>query len=195
MAKQILLAGFLGGLALFLWGGLAHTVLGLGRVGVQNLQQPQPVMAALKMSDAQSGFYLFPQADASGKVAPENVGGPYGMMIYRTTGAGGSMTGQLVNEFILDIVLALFAAYLLSLASGLTGYLSRVGFVTLLGVTVGLMLNVEYWNWYRFPLSYTIASIAIVVVGFLFVGLMAAAIVNSPAQRIAVVPVKSGIKI
>jgi len=36
MAKRILLAGVLGGLALFMWGGLAHTVLGLGTVGIQN---------------------------------------------------------------------------------------------------------------------------------------------------------------
>ncbi|MGA8271364.1 MAG: hypothetical protein WB919_07365 [Candidatus Sulfotelmatobacter sp.] len=191
MAKRILLAGVLGGLALFLWGGLAHDALGLGSVGIQNLPQQQPVMDALKASAPPSGFYLFPPVDAAAKVAPDKVGGPYGMMIYHAAGAGGGMGAQLVNEFILNIVLALFAAYLLSLASGLTGYLSRVGFVTLLGLTAALMLNVEYWNWYGFPLSYTIASIAIVVVGFLFVGLIAAAIVKSPAQRIAVVSGKA----
>jgi len=191
MAKRILLAGVLGGLALFLWGGLAHDVLGLGSVGIQNLPQQQPVMDALKLSAPPSGFYIFPPVDAAAKVAPDKVGGPYGMMIYHSAGAGGGMGGQLVNEFILNIVLALFAAYLLSLASGLTGYLARVGFVTLLGLTVGLMLNVEYWNWYGFPMSYTIASIAIVVIGFLFIGLIAAAIVKSPAQRIAVVPGKA----
>lgn len=191
MAKRILLAGILGGLALFLWGGLAHTVLGLGSVGIQNLPQQQPVMDALKASAPPSGFYLFPPVNAAGRVAPEKVGGPYGMMMYHSAGAGGGMGAQLANEFILNIVLALLAAFLLSLASGLTGYLSRVGFVTLLGLTVGLMLNVEYWNWYGFPLSYTLATIAIVVMGFLLVGLIAAAIVTSPAQRIAMMPVKA----
>jgi hypothetical protein len=186
MAKRIAMAGILGGLALFLWGGLAHVVLGLGSVGIQNLPQQQSVMDALKASTPESGFYFFPKVDAAGKVLPQNAGGPYGIMIYHSAGAGGAMTGQLVNEFILNIVVALFAAFLLSLASGLTGYVARVGFVTLLGLTVGLMVNVEYWNWYGFPLSYTLASIFIAVIGFLIVGLIAAAIVKAPPRMLAV---------
>jgi hypothetical protein len=191
MAKRILLAGVLGGLALFLWGGLAHTVLGLGTVGIQNLPQQQLVMDALKASTPQSGFYFFPQVDAAGKVQPEKAGGPYGIMIYHSSGAGGAMTAQLINEFVLNVVLALFAAFLLSLAPGLSGYGSRVGFVTLVGFMVGLMINVEYWNWYGFPLSYTVAGIFVAVVGFLFVGLIAAAIVKSPARRIMAVPARA----
>lgn len=191
MTKRILLAAVLGGLAMFLWGGLAHTVLGLGSVGIQNLSQQQMVMDTLKASVPQSGFYAFPQADSAGKLPPEKTGGPYGLMIYHSGGAGGSMSGQLVNEFVLNVLLALLAAFLLSRASGLNGYIPRVGFVTLLGLTVGLMTNVEYWNWYGFPLNYTVASISIVVVGFLLIGLVAAAIVKPPAQQIMAVPAKA----
>jgi len=176
---------------LFLWGGLAHEVLGLGTVGIQHLPQQPLVMDALKASVPQSGFYFFPQVDAAGKVQPEKAGGPYGIMIYHSTGAGGAMTGQLVNECILNIVLALFAAFLLSLAPGLTGYASRVGFVTLLGLVVALMTNVEYWNWYGFPLNYTVATIAENLIGFVIVGLIAAAFVKSPTQRIMAVPAKA----
>jgi hypothetical protein len=166
-------------------------VLGLGTVGIQNLPQQQPVMNALQASVAQSGFYFFPQVDAAMKVPPERVGGPYGIMIYHSAGAGEPMTGQLVKECGLNIVVALFAALLLSMASGLSGYVARVGFVTLLGLTVGLMTNVQYWNWYGFPLSYTIASIAIAVIGFLIVGLIAAALVKAPTPRIMAVPAKA----
>ncbi|MGA8618511.1 MAG: hypothetical protein WB660_08330 [Candidatus Sulfotelmatobacter sp.] len=191
MAKRILLAGVLGGFALFMWGGLAHMVLGLGTVGVQYLPQQQPVMDALKTAVPQSGFYFFPQADAAGKVSAEKTGGPYGIMIYHASGAGGAMTGQLVTECILNIVIAGFAAFLLSLASGLTGYVSRVGFVTLLGLTVGLMTNVQYWNWYGFPTSYTVTGVAIDVIGFLIVGLIAAAMVKEPVPQMVAVPARA----
>jgi hypothetical protein len=191
MTKRILLAGVLGGFALFVWGGLAHTVLGLGLVGVQYLPQQQAVIGTLQTSVPQSGLYFFPQTDAAGKVPAEKAGGPYGLMIYHPTGAGGSMSGQLTTELVVNIVLAAFAALLLSLASGLSTYGSRVGFVTLLGLAIGLMTNLEYWNWYGFPISYTFSAIAIVVIGFLLIGLIAAALVKPPAQRMMAVPAKA----
>ena len=191
MAKQILLAGVLGGIALFMWGGLAHDVLSLGSVGIQTLPQQQPVMDALKAASPQSGFYYFPQADASGRVAPEKAGGPAGILIYQSSGAGKPLTGQLINEAVLNIVLALFAAWLLSLASGITSYVGRVGFVMLLGLPVALMSNVESWNWYGYPLNYTAATIIENLIGFLVVGLVAAAFVKPARQGIAAVPAKA----
>jgi hypothetical protein len=191
MAKRILLAGVLGGIALFMWGGMAHAVLGLGMVGIQNLAQPEPVMDALKAATPQSGFYLFPPADAAGKVAPDKMGGAYGIMIYHSAGAGAPMTGQLVKEGVLDIVMALFAAFMLSLASGLSGFASRVGFVTMLGLMIGLMTNVQYWNWYGFPSNYTEVAVFMDIVGFLIIGLIAAAFVKPSAQQIIAVPAKA----
>ncbi len=191
MAKRVLLAGVLGGIALFLWGGLAHMALGLGSVGMQFLPQQQPVMDALKASTVQSGFYYFPQSDKAGNPLPAQAGGPYGMVIYHPSGARGMTPGQLANECILNIVLALFAAFLLSLAPGLKSYPKRVGFVTLLGLTVGLMTNLEYLNWYGFPLNYTLASILEVVIGFLIVGLVAAAFVKSTEPRVVSMPAKA----
>jgi hypothetical protein len=191
MAKRILLAGVLGGFALFVWGGLAHTVLGLGTVGLKFLPQQQPVMETLKASVPQPGFYFFPQTDFGMTLPPAEVGGPYGIMIYHVAGAGGSMAGQLVNELILNVALALLAAYLLSLATGVTGYMARVGFVTALGLIVGLMVNVQYWNWYGFPMSYTVAAIFVAVVGFLLIGLIAAALIKAPVRSIAAVPARA----
>src|ERR1700730_16672968 len=130
MAKRIFLAGVLGGVALFLWGGLSHMVLGLGEIGVQPLTQQQLVLDGMKATIQQSGFYYFPQVDSSGNPRPDQANGPYGILIYHPRGASAIMTRQLVNECILNIVQALIAAFLLSLALGrLTGYLGRVGFV------------------------------------------------------------------
>jgi hypothetical protein len=191
MAKRILLAGIFGGLGLFLWGGLSHMVLGLGEIGVQYLPQQQSVMDTLRASVPQPGFYFFPQPDANFKLPADKAGGSYGFIIYHPSGATDAMGGRLVNECILNIVLALLAAYLLSLATGLSGYIARVGFVTVLGLTVGLMTHVEFWNWYGLPLNYTLANIFMNVVGFLVVGLIAAALVKPPARQIAAVPAKA----
>ena len=188
MTKRILLAGVLGGLALFMWGGLAHMVLGLGEVGVQFLPQQQAVMDTLKTTTPQPGFYFFPQVDKAGNAPAAQAGGPWGILIYHANGASGMRPGQLVNECILNIVVALFAAFLLSLAAGLNSYPKRVGFVTLVGLTVAIMTNLEYLNWYEFPLNYTLANILEVVIGFVIVGLIAGAIVKPSETRVLTMP-------
>jgi hypothetical protein len=190
MAKRILLAGVLGGVALFIWGGLSHTVLGLGEHGVQYLAQP-PVVDAMKAGIPQSGFYFFPQMNGSGNLPPEQANGPWGILIYHSTGASTMMTRQLVNEFVLNVVQALMAAFLLSLAPGLSGYVSRVGFVVLAGLISAAGMSVEFWNWYGFPANYTLASIVDKFIGFVIVGMIAAAFVKPAAGAVRAMPAKA----
>src|SRR6185312_6683643 len=99
MAKKILLAGILGGLALFMWGGLSHMALGLGNVGIENIQRP--VYNSMKTSITHAGFYFIPENDGKGNMKDEYKGGPTGILIFKPTGAGASMTGQLINETVL----------------------------------------------------------------------------------------------
>jgi hypothetical protein len=192
MAKRILLAGILGGIALFLWGGLSHMALGLGEIGVQALPQQQSTVDAMKASIAKSGFYFFPHGDTSRNLTPAEANGPWGILIYHPTGASFAMSHLLVNECILNIVQALLAAFLLSLATGLGGYVSRVGFVAALGLLATIGISIEYWNWYGFPANYTAATVADKFVGFLIVGLVAAALIRpAPARIEAVVTAKA----
>ncbi|HEY6182961.1 MAG TPA: hypothetical protein VIW67_11985 [Terriglobales bacterium] len=189
MAK-VLLAGILGGLALFMWGGLSHMVIGLGEVGVQNIQRP--VYDSIKATIPQSGFYFFPENDGKGNMKDEFKGGPTGILIYKPTGAGAPMTGQLINETILNIVQALLAAYLLSLAAAkLVRYPQRVGFVFVLGILSAIATNIEYWNWYGFPSSYTMAYIIDKLIGFMVVGLVVAAFVKPAVGVVEVMPSKA----
>jgi hypothetical protein len=41
--------------------------------------------------------------------------------------------------------------------------------------------NVSYWNFYGFPGNYTLAYISIIAMGFVFAGLVAAALVKPGA--------------
>jgi hypothetical protein len=166
----------------------------VGEVAIPSSSQPRcpahTTTAPTGTSPASSARWA--QRSASSiQSSSEKAGGPAGVLIYQSGGAGKPLTGQLLNEGFLNIVLALFAASLLSLASGLTSYVARVGFVTLLGVPVALMSNVESWNWYGYPLNYTAATILENLIGFLVVGLVAAAFVKPAGQRITAVPAKA----
>jgi hypothetical protein len=187
MTKRILLAGVVGGFALFFWGGLSHMVLGLGEAGMKYLPQQQPVMQTLQASVPQQGFYMFPQGDKAGSLPADQMGGPHGLLIYHPTGASGMLPMQLVNEAILDIILAILAAFLLSKAPGLDGYAARVGFIVVLGLIPAFMTHIQYWNWYGFPSTYIVANIFDNVVGFVIVGLCAAAFVKPSPERVVTI--------
>jgi len=183
MSKRVLLAGILGGVALFVWGGLSHTVLKLGDVGMHDLPQQAAMVNAMKAAIPHSGFYVFPQMD-TGKIAAADENGPWGVLVYQPTGASSSMTRQLGKEFVLNIVQALIVAFLLSFAVGLTSYTSRVGYVVVLGVLVSLATNVEYWIWYGFPRNYTGGVMADKFIGMLIVGLVVAAFVKTKTASV-----------
>src|SRR5207247_5073437 len=73
MAKRVILAGIFGGVIIFLWGYLAHTVLGLGAVGIKELSNEQAVVGALRASTSEPGFYFFPGVGMTMGASPEQI--------------------------------------------------------------------------------------------------------------------------
>lgn len=61
MTKRVLLAGLLGGIAMFIWSGIAHMATGLGMVGIQEIPNEQSVLSAMQAQlGSASGLYLYP---------------------------------------------------------------------------------------------------------------------------------------
>lgn len=193
MTKRVLLAGLLGGIAMFAWTFLAHMVLPLGGAGVKEIPNEQGVLSAMQASlGAAPGFYLFPGAglgpDATmqqKRAAMDQYGqklavNPSGILIYHPAGAQLLTAGQLATEFLTELIEALLAVILLS-QTRLTSFVSRLGFVIVAGMLATIATNVSYWNWYGFPATYTAAYMTTGVVGFICLGLVAAAVMKERA--------------
>ena len=191
MAIRVLIAGLVGGIVLFLWGGLYHMALPLGEVGVKELPNEQAVLAPMKTNLPDPGLYLFPgsglPATASHsdrvKAMQENWQklGPHGALIYHPIG-GKSTSMQMVNECLTNFVQALLAAFLLA-QTGLRRFASRVGFVFVIGILAAITTNISYWNWYGFPTDFTLNQLAFLTGGYLLVGIAAGAIVKGGASK------------
>jgi hypothetical protein len=80
---------------------------------------------------------------------------------------------MLGTEFVKETAQALIAAFLLSLTA-IAAYAMRVSFVFLVYVSSAIATNVSYWNWYGFPLEYTLGQITIELVAGLVAGLAVA---------------------
>ena len=192
MAKRILLAGILGGIAMFAWSFIAHTILPLGMTGIGEIPNEAAVLSAMQTSMGGSdGLYLFPGMGLGPKPSMKDVnaampqyekklaGNPHGLLLYHPPGGKAMEPRQLLTEFATEVVEALLAAWLLA-RTRLTSYTARVGFVFVVGLTAAITTNIPYWNWYGFPGSYTAAYVFMQIVAFLAAGLVAAAALRQP---------------
>jgi len=191
MAKRILLAGVLGGLAMFIWASIAHMVVPLGSTGVREIPNEANVLGAMQSSLGQtSGLYIFPglgagsnpttaQRNAAMKdYGPKLAANPSGLLIYHPPGAKGITGGKLGLEFLTEVVETLLAVFLLA-QTRLESYAGKVGFIVLVGIIAALATNIPYWNWYGFPGNYTAAYMTTQIVGYLSAGLVAAAVMKN----------------
>ena len=166
---RILIAGLLGGLAMYVWSSIAHVATPLGTIGVGTLPNESVTVDNLASSIGdQGGLFLFPRnMTASASAAT----GPGGFLVYnpKSVLSNQPQPSNLVIEFATELVEAILAAWLLS-QTALTGFAQRVGFVTAIGAIGAIVTNVPYWNWYTFPLSYTLAQMFVTAVAYLVAG-------------------------
>jgi hypothetical protein len=199
MTKRILLAGVLGAIAMFIWSSIAHMVLPLGEAGIKEIPNEQPVLSAMNAGLGQaSGLYLFPgmglSPDASRQqrnAAMQQYGqklaaNPSGLLIYHPPGAPALTPGQLTTEFLTEFVEALLLTFLLAQMRD-TSFGSRLGLAVVIALIGAITTNIPYWNWYGFPLSYTLPYASTQIVGYLIAGIVAASLLRTQApQRVAV---------
>jgi len=171
---RILLAGLLGGIAMYVWSTVAHVATPLGTIGISTLPDEQVTMNALAASIVeQRGLFLFPAPRQGAPVAGAPTEGPFGLLVYRPHARYALNPANLIIEFLTELAETMIAALLLSFVA-LSGYAARVGFVVLVGVTAAITTNLPYWNWYGFPTNYTLVYSFIEVVGYLAAGLVIA---------------------
>lgn len=190
MTKKIIIGGIVAGLVMFLWGAVSHMVLQLGDAGLSQLkEQEEPVLAALRDHVKEPGLYFFPgmssnrPSEAEQKAWQEKYRrGPAGLLLCLPQGGEAMTGGQFVVQIGSDIALSLLAAVLLAgTGCWLENFVSRVAFVSLLGLLPFLAVNLPYWNWYRFPATFTLAQLADRFLGFVLIGVTLALIVKKPA--------------
>jgi hypothetical protein len=189
--KRILLAGILGGLTLFVWLYVAHELLGLGEMGVEEIPNETVVLNAMRGAIPAPGFYLFPgmglgpnaTSEQRKAAMPEYMKkyeqSPHGVLVYHPASGAYSFGAALAKEGALNLLEGLIAAWLLSWAAAGRAYSGRAGFVVILGALAAVTTNLEYWNWYEFPGNYVAGYMVTQIIGFTLVGLVAATFVKS----------------
>ena len=171
------IAGLIGGIVFFLWGAVAHMALPIGEMGMHEATSEDPVLAAASANLPGEGVYMLPglspaqmKDEAAVKAySAKSVASPYAFVVYQPQGRDAmDMGGNLAKQFISDTLSAIVVAFVLGL--GAFGFSKRVFIATALGLFSWLTVSVPYWNWYRFPLDFTLGNLLEQVLGWLIAG-------------------------
>lgn len=186
MLLRVILAGLLGGIAMFAWTGVAHMALPLGEIGVRQIENEAPLLAAMQESlGDREGLYIFPSWGVTHDAAPAEkqaameayparlAANPSGILVYHPPGAEMMNVRLFGVEFAADVAVSLIAAWLVA-AAALTSFFGRVLFVAGVGLAAVLTTNVSYWNWYGFPTDYTLSYIATDWIAYVVAGIVIA---------------------
>ncbi|HYL05708.1 MAG TPA: hypothetical protein VE075_06695 [Thermoanaerobaculia bacterium] len=172
MGKKVLLGGLVGSVIVFLVSAAWHMTPGLGEIGVKGLPAEDSVLAGLRASVREPGLYFFPAPNMSANRTKEQVKadeaayleryrqGPSGILVYQPGGEGLNFGKLLVYQYLLGLVASFLIAWILALTAAATTYGARVLLVLLITLFGAFIYDLPAWNWYGFPMSYTIAHSA-----------------------------------
>jgi hypothetical protein len=179
---RIIIAGILGGLAMFCWSAFSHMVLQID-AGVDQLKNEAAVVSSLQANITEPGFYFVPGMDMNHASEAEQAewakkyeAGPNAIIIYHPTGENPMGPAKFGTELASNILACLFAAFTISLIAG--GFLTRAIAGVLFGVIGWLSIDASYWNWYRFPTKMVTGELLDQLGGWLAAGIVIALIVK-----------------
>jgi hypothetical protein len=189
---KILVAGILGGIAMFLWTSIAHLMLPLGEAGISEIPNESAVLSALQSNIGdQTGLYIFPglgvgknatrqeKNEAMKQIAAKAASGPSGLLMYHPTRPF-TLGKWMGIEFATEVLEAILAVFLLA-QTHIASFAGRVGFMLVAGILAAITTNVSFWNWYGFPSAYIGSYMFIQIVGFLCAGSVAALVLRKHA--------------
>lgn len=198
MWLRILLSGLVGGMLIFIMGATNHVAFQLLDRTFQNVPESSSFSEHLKTRSLKSGFYVFPDmptaaehSDAA-KMAELNErykAGPSGMLLIAPTGQD-IMTGEtLGKEFVSNILAALLASWVISLAGPEVGFGRRWIAAIVIGLVGWFSFIASYGIWYRFPHDFVHDEFFCALLEWSVAGLAIAAIARRPPVVAQPVPV------
>ena len=133
-------------IALFAWQMLSNTLLGWHEATLSTFAEPDIVVAAMNASAPESGMYYHER----GIVAAVS-------MVPGVTDKSALMSGMLVRQIALNLV----ACFLLALvvARRRPGPLQAALLCGGVALAAGVVLELSNWNWYGFPLAYSLVNV------------------------------------
>lgn len=188
--KNLITGSFLAAVAMFIFGAVYWSSPVLS-AGARDVGDDAAVQAILRQTFPETGLYWIPGNDLYAEDAELytrlHEAGPVAM-INITQSPGAPMgASTFIFGFVHEWVVCLLIGLLLVLvAPALEGYGARVGFVTLMGLTMAVFVDLGAVIWWRMPLAFQLVDGVYNVVAWSLAGLVLARFItstDSPARH------------
>lgn len=177
--RQLLVATFLGAVALVVWRMIFWGVLADPAGVFHTLPNAPAVTALLEANGTETGTYFMPwprkSAEEFAAFTAQHEQGPFYMLMYIREGVDPNSPGKLLLGVVHYIVVALLAVLLLSIVR-LPAYWPRVATIFLAGLIGSIFITLGNPIWFHLPWDYTLGNLLYEGVSWLILGLTTAAI-------------------
>ena len=195
--KRVLIAGLVGGVAVYIWSFVSWTFIPWHMM--QAFPQQEQVAQTLRATGAEDGVYMVPgmdhaemaQLSEEEREAREEARkeahreGPVAVVMYESEGSSPAAIMSYVTGIALDLIVALVAAFLLSMAApALPGMGQRILFVLLIGVYTLFGTHLMNWNWMHYPFRFSLELGADTLVSALIMAIPLAILINPSAGSV-----------
>lgn len=173
MCKKIVLGGLIGGLIFFIWSGASWMFLPWHMTTMYSFKDEVVIKKSITDNVPKSGVYFAPgMTNQNQAQMNQPVQAP---IIFATVQLENpiSMNRMMGISLLTAIVSALFLTWIAAQAHG-ASYTRRLAVVIMVALTACVTIYVPYWNWFGFPLNYTLVMIADQLIGWFIAGLVIA---------------------
>ncbi len=188
---RILIAGILGGLAMFAGGAISHMFFEFESRQFARMNNESAVKDFITTQGFRSGMYDFPTVSAdydrmsqaekdadANRLNSDFKQGPSGLLIIAPTGEDKMGLKQLGGELIANILAALLAAFITAHLSMAASFSRRWLLIVLMAPIAWLSLTLSFTLWYRFPIAFIQDGLFVGLIEWTLAGGVIAAIVQ-----------------
>ncbi len=184
MRKALIKGCILGGIIAYIWLAISWMVLPWHCWVLHSFQQEEVVSNAILQNTSKNGIYMIPNfCGAKGAEFQQKQElmkkGPFVFASVLRNGYNYSSPIPYIIALIIQLIGALFITYLMLMAKPLS-YWNRVRFITLVGLTVGILGHALYCNWWGFSFGFIILEIVDLVIAWFLAGLAIAFVAKRP---------------
>lgn len=192
--KKVLIGGILGGIVFMIWQSFSWMTLPWHIP--QSIPEAEPLIEMLRQRNMEHGVYVYPglpdekiknlpteeQERIWGEVEAQFARGPrIAKLVYLPEGGPMRNPSQFVKGLLVNILMALLAAYLLFQASDrMKGFGDRFKFVLLIGLVAALAGPLTDWNWWNYPTGFILPVALDRIIGWFLVAVVLAVLMKRP---------------